>query len=623
MSDDSTISVESIFFPGNRTAQAIRLSQFQKAESIAERLALKPYHAVILILGGTCQIEESLIPRLTQLFVRGIARAAFESDALIIDSGGHGGVSALMGKGVASRGIESNLIGVAPASKLIFPNSQTGEIAAEPNHSRFVLVEGDDWGCETATLFDLVGVLASSSISGRLDSLEKKLSVPVLAILANGGQVSINEALNAVRKNLPLIVVEGSGGMADQIAAAWKQKDSLPEDPDMAEIIADGNIQVHSLDYPINAIQWLIQREIGAGQVLMQAWETFADYDCNANRQQKTFRFLQNGILGLGVLATALAIIQTLGPAPDSAGNHQGVWNVIFYALIILPILLTVLVTASNRFKQGNKWLFLRAGAESIKREIYRYRIRGTVNYKNSPEQELSQRIEDITRRTMRTEVNTTSLVRYDKSKGFPPYINKTQGGDDGFSLLTPERYVKFRLADQLMFFKARSVKLEQEIKFLQWLTFAIGGMGTFLAAIDKQAWIALTTASVAAIGTYLSYNQSESTLTKYNQTSTDLENINLWWNALSPNEQSDPHNIESLVEHTEKVLQSELDGWVQQMQNALSALRKEPSDGKGDAKDDVGDITKGYANDDAGDEVKELEPRPDLQEVSAKKANV
>ena len=120
-----------------------------------------------------------------------------------------------------------------------------------------------------------------------------------------------------------------------------------------------------------------------------------------------------------------------------------------------------------------------------------------------------------------------------------------------------------------------------------------------------------------------MSYNQSESTLTKYNQTSTDLENINLWWNALSPNEQSDPHNIESLVEHTEKVLQSELDGWVQQMQNALSALRKEPSDGKGDAKDDVGDITKGYANDDAGDEVKELEPRPDLQEVSAKKANV
>ncbi|PZN74776.1 MAG: hypothetical protein DM484_20405 [Candidatus Methylumidiphilus alinenensis] len=623
MSDDSSISVESILFPGNRTAQAIRLSEFQKAESIAERLALKPYKAVILILGGTCQIEESLIPRLTQLFVRGIARAASEAGALIIDSGGQGGVSALMGKGVASRGIESNLIAVAPANKLIFPESQTGEIAAEPNHSSFLLVKGDDWGCETTTLFDLAGVLAGSSISGRLDSQEKKLGVPVLAILANGGQVSINEVLNTVRKNLPLIVVEGSGGMADQIAAAWKQKDSLPEDPDMAEIIADGNIQVHSLDHPVNAIQRLVQREIGGDQVLMQAWETFADYDSNANSQQKKSRNMQLWILGVGVLATALAIIQTMGPKPDAAGPHHDIWKLIFYLLLSLPIVLTMLVTASNRFKEGNKWLLLRAGAESIKREIYRYRTRA-LNYNKEPEHELSKKIEEITRRTMRTEVNSTALVRYDKSKGFPPlYLNKAQGGDDGFSFLTPDRYLKFRLADQLMFFREKSVRLEWEIKLLYWLTFGIGGLGTYLAAIDEQAWIALTTALVAAIGTYLSYNQTESTLTKYNQAATDLENINLWWNALSPNAQSEKVNIDSLVEHTEQVLQSELDGWVQQMRDALSSLRKEPMDGKGDAKDDAGDVSKGDANDDAGDvateKEKDTELRPDLQEVSAK----
>ena len=224
----------------------------------------------------------------------------------------------------------------------------------------------------------------------------------------------------------------------------------------------------------------------------------------------------------------------------------------------------------------------------------------------------------------MRTEVNSTALVRYDKSKGFPPlYLNKAQGGDDGFSFLTPDRYLKFRLADQLMFFREKSVRLEWEIKLLYWLTFGIGGLGTYLAAIDEQAWIALTTALVAAIGTYLSYNQTESTLTKYNQAATDLENINLWWNALSPNAQSEKVNIDSLVEHTEQVLQSELDGWVQQMRDALSSLRKEPMDGKGDAKDDAGDVSKGDANDDAGDvateKEKDTELRPDLQEVSAK----
>ena len=43
----------------------------------------------------------------------------------------------------------------------------------------------------------------------------------------------------------------------------------------------------------------------------------------------------------------------------------------------------------------------------------------------------------------------------------------------------------------------------------------------------------------------------------------------------MSAEEQSKQENIDSLVEHTEQVLQSELDGWVQQMQNSLAELRK------------------------------------------------
>ena len=43
-----------------------------------------------------------------------------------------------------------------------------------------------------------------------------------------------------------------------------------------------------------------------------------------------------------------------------------------------------------------------------------------------------------------------------------------------------------------------------------------------------------------------------------------------------SAEEQSRQENIDSLVEHTEQVLESELDGWGQQMQNALAELRKD-----------------------------------------------
>jgi hypothetical protein len=231
-------------------------------------------------------------------------------------------------------------------------------------------------------------------------------------------------------------------------------------------------------------------------------------------------------------------------------------------------------VTAASRFKQGNKWLLLRAGAESIKREIYRYRSRA-MDYKEKPEQQLAKRVEDISRRTMRTEVNSSALVPYDKTKGFPPYMYAAQGGDDGFSYLTPDRYVEVRLSDQLNYFQKKAVTLERQLKVLFWLTFIIGGLGTFLAAVGQQVWVALTTAVIAAIGTHLGYRQTENTLTKYNQAATDLSNVKAWWNALSAEEQAQQENIDSLVEHTEQVLQSELDGWVQQMQNALVELRK------------------------------------------------
>jgi SLOG in TRPM, prokaryote/SMODS and SLOG-associating 2TM effector domain 1/Protein of unknown function (DUF4231) len=558
-----------VLFPNRNQAVALFPAAHGKAEAIIAALGLKPYKAVILILGGASTLDEQLIPRLTQLFGRGIARAATATAAVIIDGGTQSGVMALIGEGVAGRGYQSPLVGVAPAALVAWPDGPTTGVPLEPHHSHFVLVEGNAWGNETATMYELTRVLTATA--------------PGVAIIAGGGAVTRDEALRAVRHNLPLIIIEGSGGVADEIAD-WKKQATPPDDPVMAEIIAEGDIRLHPLSHSVKGIERLIIRELGVDHVLTQAWEHFADYDFNATLQQKRFDRLQLAILLLGVAGTALAIAQQVYAPRDAGGNLTRVdasgarllgWQVVHQLLIIIPILLTVLVAAANRFKQGSKWLLLRAGAEAIKREIYRYRAHA-LYYKQDAEQQLAQRVEDITRRTMRTEVNTSALLPYNRARGFPPHINPAEGGDDGFSYLTPDRYVELRLSDQLNYFYRRAVKLERELKALYWLTFVIGGLGAYLAAIDRQAWIALTTAIVAALGTYLAYRQTESSLMKYNQVATDLANVKAWWTALSAEEQARQENIDSLVEHTEQVLQSEADGWVQQMQNALAALRKE-----------------------------------------------
>jgi len=617
---------EPIKFSGNQKAVAVFSSSEDAAAEIQDKLNLAPYNAIILVFGSADNIEEKIVPRLTQLCRRGIASAAADAKAVILDGGTNAGVAMLVGAGVASRNTKVSLIGVAPKGKVSFPGLQDVPANAtplEPNHSHFVLVDGNEWGNETPTLFNLADVLMqppkkeadavqsangsqtswlsrSKKESGTNSQPGKEKKIPALAILIGGGAVTKDEVVQAVRRKIPLIVVKGSGGLAEDVTDAYDKKDVLPDDPDLAEIIADGDIHLHSLDDLVEGMNRLILRELATDKVLQQAWQTFATYDLNAGNQQSWFRHLQMWILCVGLIGTALAIsdqvLQTYHVYDDL--RQTVLSKVLKYLLILIPIGLTALVAASNRFKQGSKWMLLRAGAESIKREIYKYRVKGYYKEVDTtaqetrtdeevkrqeqlmPEQELTHKVEDVTRRVMRTEVNSTSLKQYTGGV-YPPNYGQPPS-DDGFSVLTPDKYVEVRLDEQIKYFQGKTPKLQKQYFRLHCGVLIAAAVGTFLSAAGWPVWIALTTAVVAAFTTYLGYMQVENTLTKYNQAATDLENVKGWWNALSSSEQAMTKNIQLLVDHTEEVLQTELDGWVQQMKDALETLRKEQEKDKG-----------------------------------------
>jgi SMODS and SLOG-associating 2TM effector domain 1/Protein of unknown function (DUF4231) len=308
---------------------------------------------------------------------------------------------------------------------------------------------------------------------------------------------------------------------------------------------------------------------------LKLAWERFALYDMNASRHQASFRILQGWILVLGVLGTALALTHTTlkQTVPD---GHVGL-NLLHVAIVIVPITMAILVAAANRFNAGNKWVVLRASAEAVKQEIFRYRTRA-ASYIDphmaqlSREATLASKIESISRPLMQTDVNLSAL-RLD-ADAIPPQMSGTTDTDDGFGFLTPERYISLRLIDQCKYYRCKTIKLERQLRLLQWLMYIFGGVGTLLAAIGLDLWIALTTALVTACTTYLGYQQIDNTLMKYNQAATDLANVQGWWMTLSLDERANQQNVDELVEHTEKILASELTGWVQEMHDALAELR-------------------------------------------------
>src|SRR5204862_2521449 len=152
----------------------------------------------------------------------------------------------------------------------------------DPNHSHFVLVDGNEWGSETETLFELAAAF----------------NVPVLAILVNGGAIAKEELLQSVRRSWPVIVIEGSGRLADEVAA-WKKQPSQIEDPVLAEIVEAGDLRTFSITGALEDFERMLLSQSPDEILLRAAWQRFATYDANAGGLQKAFRKTQFWILVL------------------------------------------------------------------------------------------------------------------------------------------------------------------------------------------------------------------------------------------------------------------------------------------------------------------------------------
>jgi hypothetical protein len=540
--------------PAGTRPLVIREAALDGATDIAAALKLGDPRPVILLFGGADDLAEAVKPRLRWMLTRGVARTAAELGAAVIDGGTRAGVMEVMGAASADLGHRAPpLIGVAPAALVSANGAAPATAVLDPNHSHAVLTLGQQWGDERDTMLALAAVLARGK--------------GVIAVVAGGGTQTVLEIREAVRRRWRVVVLRDTGGAADRLAPLVGTAPDTIADPVLAEIVRDGTLDVVPLDSSPDRLADPIRQEAAAGVTLGDAWQRFATLDANANRRQRAFRRMQALILVLGLAAAALAVTHEQLPAGGS-GLRPG----FRYLVLVIPIVLSVIVAGGNLFKPGSKWLLMRAAAEAIKREIFRYRTRAGAYRRADREQRLAQQIEQITNRLAQTEVNTTALRPYE---GRIPPDMYCAGTDDGLSILSANEYVATRIADQTRYYERTLVRLHRALVGWQIAVLALGGLGTLLAALGGTVWVAVTTAAVSAITTYLGYRQIEMTITTYNQVRTDLANVMGWWRALPAPAKADPANVDTLVDHAEKVLELELAGWVQKMQDALAELRK------------------------------------------------
>ena len=566
-------------FANSNVANLVTIPEDAPAETLLESLEVKSCDFILLALGASPELPSAADAVLEQLSGPLLTVLAGLGRSVVVDTGTRNWITAPLYQRQAAKAAQVAFLGVAPEGLVTYPGKPDQAASDEKPrqldswHADFVLVQSEErWGSQLPVLHAVVSALANRSAY-----------VPVLALLAGEGLCATAETLEAVRHGIPLVVVQGSGGLADDIVAALTPGNTEPTSEVIDDIIAEGQISIIALGNFLAEFTQLTSQLQAPDEVLTQAWENFAIYDLNAKYQQRHSNRINLSILALGVLGTVLAVSKQVvygspkvpfNMAFTSLTRHNfGVW-LLYCSLLVIPIVLTILVAAAYKFKISSKWFMLRAGAEALKSEIYSYRARA-LGYQKDAAAQLALRMAEIMKRTMQSEANGSHLADYDKATGFPPHLDGADGADGGFGYLTPERYVEVRLEDQLRYFRKRTKALDRQFQWLYWLTLLVGGAGTLLAAISQQVWIAVTASLTAALGALLTYRQTESNLLKFNQAASDLDNIKSWWKVLSAAEKARQVNIDFLVDRTEKVLQTELDGWVLQMKNALADLEK------------------------------------------------
>ena len=233
---DNPLKKQEIIFENNKNKALItKADSNDSAENIISTLQLrlsKP-KLIILIFGGASgnlDTSDTSITILHQI-LDDVLQYAADNDAIIIDGGTKSGIMEIVGQRASK--IEQSkkpiILGVAPAGLISLFNStkqednyknegdndrENDKVLLDPNHSHFVLVEGDKWGDETIKLFEIASSLSTSDI-------------PIVALLAGGGRISKKEILFCINQNWPVIVIEKTGYLADEIASYKNQKQTF------------------------------------------------------------------------------------------------------------------------------------------------------------------------------------------------------------------------------------------------------------------------------------------------------------------------------------------------------------------------------------------------------------
>jgi hypothetical protein len=246
---DSPIAIAEITFPAQRRASVVFARREAPAKEVIRALDVPAPRAVLVLNGGTSGFSPDVEARLAPLLAGGVAQVATEERLTTITGATDAGVFRLLGEGLEHRAL-GVCIGVAPAELVTWPGRDSvpdHAASLEPHHSHFVLVDGREWGDELPTMMRLAALLGAR--------------VPSIAVVAGGGEVATREFVAHAQAGREVIVLGGSGGLADEVAAVVAGRAS--GDPALVEAVGSRRVTVLGPEGSPEELRDLIRSHLG------------------------------------------------------------------------------------------------------------------------------------------------------------------------------------------------------------------------------------------------------------------------------------------------------------------------------------------------------------------------
>jgi hypothetical protein len=197
---------------------AVRVDDAVALPGALEALGVPRRRPVIVLIGGAGKLGEPDAAAAVAAIEAAVMPVAIERRAVVVDGGTDSGIMRFAGEARSKLDPSLTIVGVAAIGTVSFPGHRaTRDDAAplQPDHTHFVLVGGGEWGDESSWLPRVGAAIAE----GR----------PVVTVLINGGHVAAQDVRRSVQAGFAVVVVRGTGRLADELAVGGGSTDDLAD----------------------------------------------------------------------------------------------------------------------------------------------------------------------------------------------------------------------------------------------------------------------------------------------------------------------------------------------------------------------------------------------------------